>query len=161
MTTFFSFLFMGSSLAALGFLIAMSRRRGARRWFFGSAALAAVSMIAFDASLTPAQQEAFAADRQQREADSRQAKIAAKCSDEGMFFVMSQKFVRQALKAPSTASFPSAPGQVVRTANCRYVVTAHVDAQNSFGATIRSIWGVDLEYLPASDQYQAHHVSVE
>jgi len=90
-----------------------------------------------------------------------QAKIVRACSDDGMFFVVAQKFVRQALKAPATAHFPSSPTQVIKIADCRYVVTSYVDAQNSFGAQIRSTWGVDLEYLPATDTYQAHNVEIQ
>jgi hypothetical protein len=71
-------------------------------------------------------------------------------SDEHLILGAAQEGVRRILKSPSTASFPS------RTLNrAAYAITAHspdsctvtgyVDAQNSFGATLRSNWTVDCE----------------
>ena len=78
-----------------------------------------------------------------------------------MFFVIAQKFVRQSLKAPATAEFPSSATQAVQMDECRMIVSSHVDAQNGFGAQIRSSWAVDLEYRPASDDYVAHRVEIQ
>jgi hypothetical protein len=71
-------------------------------------------------------------------------------SDEYLILGAAQDGVRRILKSPSTASFPS------RTLNrAAYTITAHspdsctvtgyVDAQNSFGATLRNNWTVDCE----------------
>lgn len=71
-------------------------------------------------------------------------------SDESLIIDAAQSGVRSILKSPSTASFPS------RTFNRdAYVITVHssdsctvsgyVDAQNSFGATLRNYWKVDCE----------------
>lgn len=61
---------------------------------------------------------------------------------------MSQKFVRQNLKAPSSAEFP-----LWSEANCKatrsgdtWKVRSYVDSQNSFGAMIRSDYGVEMRY---------------
>jgi hypothetical protein len=54
-------------------------------------------------------------------------------------FVMSQEFVKRALKAPSTAEFPwYEDGFVTRLGDGRFRVSAYLDAQNSFGAQLRS-----------------------
>ena len=61
--------------------------------------------------------------------------------------IMCQRFVRNRLKAPSTAKFqPSRNATSRKTGDARYVVTSYVDAQNSFGATLRSTWMCDIEY---------------
>lgn len=49
--------------------------------------------------------------------------------------VMCQEFVGRVLKAPSTARYSD---EVVTVSSGTWTVTGHVDAQNSFGAMIRS-----------------------
>lgn len=59
--------------------------------------------------------------------------------DEIGAFVMSQEFVKEQLKAPSTAEFPWYEDSYVEDlGGGRFRVSAHVDAQNTFGAMIRS-----------------------
>lgn len=68
---------------------------------------------------------------------------------------MSQKFVKQNLKAPATAEFPdwtadncnaSANGDTWR-------VRSFVDSQNGFGAMIRSDYGVEMRYNADKDTW--------
>ena len=50
-----------------------------------------------------------------------------------------QRFVAQQLKAPSTAEFPSDHDIAIRpTGTCTFEIDGYVDAQNSFGATLRT-----------------------
>lgn len=118
----------------------------------------AIACFAVFAIMAPKPTEA---ERRAKADASAQAKIDRACSDDAMFFVMAQKFVLQYLKSPATADFPSSATQTSKVSDCRYVVTSYVDAQNSFGAQIRSTWGVDIEYLPATDTYTAHNVEVQ
>lgn len=63
------------------------------------------------------------------------------CNDSVMAYIMSQRFVEQRLRSPSTAEFPwaSADGVDARPlGNCRHSISAYVDAENGFGAMIRS-----------------------
>jgi hypothetical protein len=54
-------------------------------------------------------------------------------------YVASQQFVEKQLKAPSSAKFPVFDNSmVVPLGNNRFKVAAYVDAQNSFGAIIRT-----------------------
>lgn len=54
-------------------------------------------------------------------------------------FVVSQDFIRKHLKAPSTSQFAAQrESEVVSTDDTTFTVTSYVDAQNSFGAMIRS-----------------------
>lgn len=65
-----------------------------------------------------------------------------------------QEFVKTQLKAPSTADFPSLGGSTSKIDNSTYLVRSYVDAQNSFGATIRSNWICKIQYK-SGDQYSA------
>jgi hypothetical protein len=60
-------------------------------------------------------------------------------------FVLSQEYVRQRLKSPSTAKFPWASMDFVRVEGQRYQITAYVDAQNVLGATVRTNYVCLLE----------------
>ncbi|MEE4154361.1 MAG: hypothetical protein V2I27_09410 [Erythrobacter sp.] len=64
-------------------------------------------------------------------------------------FVMSQRFIEQQLRSPSTADFPSVTEAsivaVPKGEICAFRVTTHVDAQNAFGGTVREYFVVELE----------------
>ena len=68
---------------------------------------------------------------------------------------MSQRFVRQNLKAPTTATFPSwTPENCNATQSSgTWKVRSYVDSQNGFGAMIRSDYGVEMRYNPSSDTW--------
>lgn len=64
-----------------------------------------------------------------------------------MAYVMSQAPVADLLKSPSTAKFPSYSSSgvnVKQSGECRYTVDAFVDAENSFGAVVRTAYSVEL-----------------
>lgn len=72
---------------------------------------------------------------------------AASNCDRISAFVMSQEFVRRELKSPKTAEFPyisDATVTVTPGKKCRFSVASYVDAQNSFGALIRTNYTVDV-----------------
>ena len=61
--------------------------------------------------------------------------------------VMSQTFAKERLKAPATAKFASyRESQVTDKGNGEYLVSSHVDAENSFGAKIRTRYICHLKY---------------
>lgn len=60
-----------------------------------------------------------------------------------------QQFVKQDLKAPSTAEFPFGGYRHVQPlGDGRYRVTSYVDAQNSFGAALRTHFEAVLRRAP-------------
>ena len=64
-------------------------------------------------------------------------------------YVIAQQFVKNALKSPSTASFGwQTADECVTGADSRgrYRVRGWVDAQNSYGATMRSTFTVTVRY---------------
>lgn len=92
------------------------------------------------------------------------AETAAKrCNNDIMAFVMSQTFVSRQLKAPSTAKFPYITDSGVSSVSlgeCKFKVRAYVDAQNGFGAMIRTRYSADMEYLPDEDAWVGTNVQV-
>lgn len=76
---------------------------------------------------------------------------------------MSQKLVRQNLKAPSTAEFP-----IWSEENCKathssnsWTVTSFVDSQNGFGAMIRSDYVAQMTYQPATETWTLTNLRVQ
>lgn len=67
------------------------------------------------------------------------------------------------LVSPTSASFDWLPtgddtgvyGLANDGANCRFRVESHVDAQNSYGATIRKHFAINLAYNPATGGWTA------
>lgn len=76
-----------------------------------------------------------------------------RCTDSSMAYVMSQKFVKQRLKAPTTAKFPWSNDSAVKKqyiGDCKHRIVAYVDSQNSFGAMIRTTYYAELQYIKDS-----------
>ena len=83
--------------------------------------------------------------------------------DPGVAAFLCQDFVKARLKAPSAAQFPtpySAGTTVVKVAPGHYRVTSYVDAQNSFGAPIRTPFVCEVKKVPGGDQWQLHNLSM-
>jgi hypothetical protein len=101
------------------------------------------------------------AERQEAQKAEEQAK--RNCSDGPMAFIMSQGFVKRELKSPSSAKFPYAHDDGVsiqKTGECKFRVRGFVDAQNSFGAMIRTPYSIDMEYFPDSKKWGGSNLSM-
>ncbi len=61
-------------------------------------------------------------------------------------YLQGQYYVKQALKSPATAEFPQTDFLVNRLDDNRFEVVSYVDAQNSFGALLRTSWSVIFKY---------------
>ncbi|SEI10114.1 hypothetical protein [Paracoccus alkenifer] len=84
--------------------------------------------------------------------------------DDLMALQMSTHFVKKRLRSPSTAKFPGASAQgvtVVEMGDCRFQVVSYVDAQNGFGATIRSRYSAMMNYNSETKMWSASDVLVE
>src|SRR5687768_1316046 len=82
--------------------------------------------------------------------------------DESAACAMSQQFVRQKLKAPATATFPawSDDACVVTHRNHIWVVRSYVDAQNDFGAMLRTPYTVEMIYSPSRDTWTLADIAI-
>jgi|TARA_X000001388_G_scaffold3203_7_gene2359 hypothetical protein len=72
----------------------------------------------------------------------------ASCESGTEAILVSRDFVEDRLRAPSTADFPSTNSEGVRSrylGNCTHEVWAYVDAQNAFGAQIRTKYYAKLK----------------
>lgn len=74
-----------------------------------------------------------------------------------MAYIMMEDFVKQRLKAPGTAKFPSIwegrKDHVESLGDNKYRITSYVDAQNSFGAQIRTKFVGEIEQV-TSEKWQ-------
>jgi len=71
-------------------------------------------------------------------------------NSKSMAYIMSQNFVEQQLKAPSTAKFAKyyeVESKMKIIATNKYYIISYVDAQNSFGAMIRNYYSCDMTDL--------------
>jgi hypothetical protein len=121
----------------------------------------------------------IAARRAEREADAVKAAEASKkaearrqeliraryttCGERGNIdaSVMSEQFVRDRLKAPSTAEFPRGTYGVTWAGGCTFKVNSYVDAQNGFGVKLRNKYYAELEYLPEEDKWRLKNLRMD
>ena len=83
--------------------------------------------------------------------------------DPGVAAFMCQDFVKERLKAPSTAKFPNVYGADTKIATLglgHYRVTSYVDAQNSFGAQMRTTFVYEIKKMPDRDEWQLQNLSM-
>lgn len=89
---------------------------------------------------------------------------ARNCTNTVHAYSAAQDIMRQNLRAPSTAEFPwiTASGvSVVRVSECNFMVTGYVDAQNGFGAMIRTRYAMRLNYNRATNVYRASDLTTD
>ena len=67
-------------------------------------------------------------------------------------FGISKKFMERQLKAPASAKWPSFSDDRVDVGFAQksqlWIVKSYVDSQNSYGALIRTLYVISLEYIP-------------
>lgn len=75
---------------------------------------------------------------------------------------MAEVFVKKNLKAPSTADFCSVrEARINKLGGNEYEVRGYVDAQNIFGAMLRSNYYVKMRHNPAQENYNLLDISIE
>ncbi|MGH6898985.1 MAG: zinc-ribbon domain-containing protein [Geminicoccaceae bacterium] len=91
-----------------------------------------------------------------RSVEDSSSRAERECEDDVVAFVGTQEFVRESLKSPSTADFPSIVDDdvsVTYLGNCAHQIVAYVDAENAFGGTIRTYYTAIMEYRRSSDAW--------
>lgn len=86
-------------------------------------------------------------------------------SQQTAYYIIAQTIVKNALKNPSSAKFPSVitnAGEVAMERNgALVVVQSYVDATNSFGAKIRTNWTVEfMVYDLDSFSYETVYINL-
>jgi hypothetical protein len=80
--------------------------------------------------------------------DKKKTAVAAAPTDHSSSAsVRCQRYVRDRLKAPATADFPFLDRRIWKFDDDIYVVKSYVDAQNSFGAMLRTNWHCKVQYV--------------
>ncbi len=76
-------------------------------------------------------------------------------------YVMSHQFMEDRLKAPATAKYPRYDKSFVNDlGEGRYTVDAYVDAENSFGAMIRTNYSCTLKYA-GDDKWTLESINLD
>ena len=74
-------------------------------------------------------------------------------------YVMCQQFIEERLKAPGSAKYPVfSEIQMVQDGNA-FTIFSYVDAQNSFGALIRSDYECAVEYI-GDDRWNLNNLEI-
>jgi hypothetical protein len=87
----------------------------------------------------------------QAEIDAKNKAEAAEKKDGIVASVCAKTYIEESLKAPSTAKFPWSGGNVVPLGKNKYTVQNYVDAQNSFGAMIRTNYACTVTVINPED----------
>lgn len=83
------------------------------------------------------------------------------CDDPMVAWQMAKEFVTRELRAPATASFPWYDKAFVSKAgSCSYDVMGYVDAQNGFGANIRSTFTVTVTYDRSTTLWESSGLAI-
>lgn len=76
---------------------------------------------------------------------------------------MAEQYVQGKLKAPSTAVFPGKDATgvtIVKIEACKFRAVGYVDAENSFGAMIRTAYTVELEPGKKKDEWRLSNLQM-
>lgn len=77
------------------------------------------------------------------------------CGDRDMAYVMSQRDVRNHLRAPSTAKFPHAPVAAEFIGDCTWRVVGNMNARNG-----NNRYSASVEYSPADKTWRTYDVNI-
>ena len=80
--------------------------------------------------------------------------------DEGGAIAYCHQFIEDQLKSPDSADFPSnGEHEVTANGDNRWTVSSYVDAENSFGASLRTDWTCDISYDEAAETWTLENLS--
>ncbi|MEM8541458.1 MAG: hypothetical protein AAGF25_10935 [Pseudomonadota bacterium] len=80
---------------------------------------------------------------------------------ETMAFIMTQDRVKSRLRSPASAKFPWAHEIASKhTGNCKYEIFAYVDAQNGFGAMLRTYYSAKMQHDPSAETWRTLSLNI-
>jgi hypothetical protein len=77
-------------------------------------------------------------------------------------YVFAESFIKERLKSPSTAMFPSVmekQNHVTDLGNDEYKINSWVDSQNGFGAMLRTKWSCTIKFI--DDEVQVNNIIIQ
>lgn len=87
--------------------------------------------------------------------------IESSAPDEIDAYVVCQMFIKDRLKAPSTADFPAATYADITQSGNLWTVDAWVDAENAFGARIRADFHCQVSYSNVKEEWTLVELDLE
>ena len=118
---------------------------------FGLSALVGIWEAIDYAKMTPEQKVEYDAQKKLKEEEKRKEeriKIEKEISETDnsvMVYQVTKDYVKNNLKSPSSAKFPSMNYVQIYKNGATYTVNGYVDAQNSFGATLRTKYTITIK----------------
>lgn len=94
------------------------------------------------------------------ERDEQLAAARDMCADDSYAWVISQRFIKERLRAPSEAEFPPEPDKHVYGGNCTHAIFGYVDAENAYGATVRQKFDLTVKYDQATKSWSAEGINM-
>jgi hypothetical protein len=74
--------------------------------------------------------------------------------------VVSRSFVKEKLKSPASSEFGNSTDLVTQPNDTTFIIISYVDAQNSFGALIRSNYSCKIIYTPETDMANCYDLII-
>jgi hypothetical protein len=94
-------------------------------------------------------------------AKAERVEASAFCTDQVAAYVAATELVRDRLRAPATADFPIyTAARIKHGVDCTVTVSAFVDAENGFGATLRMDWTATIQGEPKRKRWQLVDVEI-
>lgn len=91
-----------------------------------------------------------------------QASRVDDCNSRTHAYYASQEFVKSKLKSPKSAEFPpEEKAAIVLLGNCRFTVSAQVEAKNQFGVILRNSYSADVVFLPALKEWRLNSIEIQ
>ncbi|EKN3890759.1 hypothetical protein VYJ29_004105 [Yersinia enterocolitica] len=83
------------------------------------------------------------------------------CSDSILAYKYSNGLIAEKLKSPTSAKFPSYSNINIRLINrCEFEIDGYVDAQNSFGAMIRTKYRANIKFDNKTESYHLEKLNM-
>lgn len=77
-------------------------------------------------------------------------------------WICAQKAIKDNLKSPASAVFPTFSDSYIKSiGNNQYTISAYVDAENSYGASIRSTFSVTIEIIHNGDGFKTIDIYID
>lgn len=125
---------------------------GKFEWAFSI--IAALIVIFVFRSCTGAGDSASSAERMAERAEKR-------CIDSSWAWTMSQRYVKNNLRSPTSAKFPTFPVAAEHISGCTHVVVGEFEAQNGFGVMIKQRFSATMTYNKETDTWSGSDINIQ
>lgn len=93
--------------------------------------------------------------------ETKEQRAEKRCVDSSWAWVMSQRYVKNNLKSPSSAEFPALPNAAEHISGCTHVVVGEFEAKNGFGVMIRQRYSAKMTYNKDSDTWSGSDLHIQ